>query len=163
MIAVLFLSFPVILLGQSLIIEVNGDANFTNMLAPITEAGNDFPSSLESESSVFVSVLQNNQLDKKKNQNQKWRVFIHKMDMTWNSNLILEARRTGNGSRPNNPGNPNISNGENFQQVTDISSYFFEGRSEIIQIPLALKLAGFSVTMGARDYETNIVLTVYDD
>jgi hypothetical protein len=32
-----------------------------------------------------------------------------------------------------------------------------------MQIPVALQLHGFSVTMGARDFETSLVFTVYDD
>ncbi len=83
--------------------------------------------------------------------------------MNWHDQINLEVRRTGTGTRINNPGNPNIRDGENFQQVSNIPVYFFRGMGEIIQIPLSLKISGFSVTMGAHDFETGFVFTVYDD
>jgi hypothetical protein len=154
---------PFLVNGQQLTVQIEGDVHFNENLLTINEAGNNYPSSLEAQSSVHVSVLHEDQLNRRNNPNEKWRVFIHKQDMEWNGGLFLEARRTGSGSRFNHPGNPNINDGENFQQITNIPVYFFRGRGEIVQIPLALKLSGFSLTMGARDFETSLVFTVYED
>jgi hypothetical protein len=154
---------PFIVNGQQLTVQIEGDVHFNERLLTINEAGNNYPSALEAQSSVQVSVLYENQLNKKKNPNEPWRVFVHKQNMEWNENLSLEVRRTGRGSRLGNPGNPNIQDGDNFQQITNNPTYFFRGRGEIVQIPLALKLSGFSLTMGARDFETSLVFTVYDD
>lgn len=159
----LFFTLPLLAKAQDLMIQTEGDANFSHNLTPISEAGLDYPSSLEAESSILISVIYNNLLDKKNNPNDKWRVHLHKIDMEWNPELSLEARRTGRGFKPNNPGNPNISDGDNFQPVTNIPAYFFRGRGEIVQIPVSLQLRGFSVTMGARDFETSLIFTVYDD
>ncbi len=154
---------PFIVNGQQLSVQIEGDVYFDENLLNIYEAGNNYPSSLEAQSSAQVSVLYEDQLNRMKNPNEKWRVFIHKQDMEWNDGLVMEARRTGRGYRYNRPGSPNINDGENFQHVTNIPVYFFRGMGEIVQIPLALKLSGFSVTMGARDFETSLVFTVYDD
>jgi hypothetical protein len=158
-----FIFFPLLLSGQQLVVQMEGDVYFNENLPAISEAGTDYSVSLETQSTVNISVLYDDQLNKKNNPNEKWRVFLHKQDMEWNNNLVLEARRTGRGSRFNHPGNPNINDGENFQQVTNNPVYFFRGRGEIVQIPLALRLNGFSVTMGAGDFETSIVFTVYDE
>ena len=76
---------------------------------------------------------------------------------------MLEAARTGSGYNPDNNGNPNISDGESFQTITNNPTYFFRGKDQIAYIPFNLRLSGVSVTMGAQNYETNVVLTVYDD
>lgn len=161
--SILLLFAPFLLNAQQLILQVEGDASFNNNLTPIRESGEDYSSSLEAESTLNVSVMFDNQLDSRQNTNEKWRVFIHKLNMEWDNDLVLEARRTGKGSRPNNPGNPRINDGDNFQKITDIPVYFFRGMGEISQIPLTLQLSNFSVTMGARDFETSLVFTVYDD
>lgn len=154
---------PFLVKGQQLTVQIEGDVYFNENLLTINEAGNNYPSALEAQSSVQVSVLYEDQLNKKKNPNEPWRVFVHKQNMEWNENLSLAARRTGSGSRLGNPGNPNIHDGDNFQQITNNPTYFFRGRGEIVQIPLAMELSGFSLTMGARDFETRLVFTVYDD
>lgn len=158
-----FVFFPFLLNGQQLVVQMEGDVYFNENLPAISEAGTDYSNSLETQSTLNISVLYEDQLNKKNNPNEKWRIFLHKQDMEWNRDLVLEARRTGRGSRLNHPGNPNINDGENFQQVTNNPVYFFRGRGEIVQIPLGLRLNGFSLTMGAGDFETSIVFTVYDD
>lgn len=149
--------------GQQLTVQIEQDVQFSEFLQPISEAGTDYSASPQAQASVHVSVIMADELNRGNNKNQKWRVFVHKLDMEWNSVLLLEGRRTGSGMGLNNPGNPNIRDGENFQPVTNNPVYFFRGMGEIVQIPLALKLSGFSVTMGARDFETSLVFTVYDD
>jgi hypothetical protein len=149
--------------GQILKVEVDGEARFTSFQNYTLEAGNDFPSSIESESEVQISMVYNNLLDIRNNPNQKWRLTIQKSDLTWNPALNLEARRTGNGYKRNSSGNPTITDGMTWQVVTNNPVYFFRGRDEIIYIPIKLKVNGYSLTMGASDFETSIVLTVYDD
>jgi hypothetical protein len=154
---------PCMVNSQQLIVQIEGDIQFNENLLTIREAGNDYPATLETHSSVYVSVQYDDQLNKKKNPNEPWRVFVHKQNMEWNENLSLKVRRTGKGSRLGNPGNPNIQNGDVFQDITNNPTYFFRGRGEIVQIPLAFELSGFSLAMGAGDFETSLVFTVYDD
>ncbi len=125
--------------------------------------GLDFPSSIESEPTVNISVLYNDNSNAKANPNQKWRIFINKSDLIWNPSLTVEAIRTGSGKNMIHKVFQLISDGESYQEITDVPSYFFKGRSEIAYIPLQFRISGLSVVLGANSYETNIVLTVYED
>jgi hypothetical protein len=156
------LLIPVLVNGQQIAVQLEGDTNFNNNLIQISEAGDDYSSSILAQFSVYVSVINNDPVNKM-NPNYRWRIFVHKLDMEWHNKLQLETRRAGNGIRPGNPGTIHINDGESFQQITNIPVYFFGGRGEIVQIPVSLKMSGFSVAMGARDFETTLVFTVYDD
>lgn len=151
--------------GQNLQVSITGMANFDSNNFSIGEAGKDFPSSVESGSTVFISVSSANFWDKKDNPNKKWKIYIHKNNLSWNRKLKLKVKRTGKGIKKTHNGNgkPNIQGGNNFQRITNNPTYFIEGKGQVFQIPLNIKLNGFSIIMGAKDYETNIVLTIYDD
>jgi hypothetical protein len=150
-------------MGQGLKVSVEGDANFSGTTYTISEAGENFSASIASESSVYVSVESDDYWDKKNNRNKKWQIFIHKSDLTWDNNIDLEVKRTGKGNNVGNKGNPNIHDGEDFLKISNTSTYFFRGKNEVAFIPIEIKLSGVSLSMGAKDFETNIVLTVYDD
>ncbi|RIH64043.1 hypothetical protein D1164_17075 [Mariniphaga sediminis] len=160
----LLLFVPFWVAGQQLKVEIEGDANFSNSLIPVREAGEDYSSTIEHESSLYISVLYVNYFDYWFNPNKKWSVYVHKSDIEWNSDFTIKARRTGNGSRVNwfAPG-VNIHDGTNYQEISNNPVYFFRGRHGIAYIPLSFQLSGFSVTMGAKDFETSLVFTVYDD
>lgn len=161
----LMILFPIALLskGQQLKVELEGNAVFNNSNFTIGEAGEDFPSGIESESSFYISVLYMDDFNKKKNPNTKWNIKLFKSDLNWNNQLRLEAKRTGNGDKLKNNGNANINDGENYQEITNTSTYFFRGKSEIAYIPISLRISGLSVAMGAETFETNVVFTVYDE
>ncbi|MGM0621986.1 MAG: hypothetical protein ACQETJ_13125 [Bacteroidota bacterium] len=161
---ILLLLFASFVSGQQLKIELEGNVTFDNSNFSVNEAGEDFPSAIESETSFFISVLYtDDNLNRKKNPNTKWNIKVFKTDLNWHNNLKLEARRTGSGQRIGNQGNPNIHDGENNQLITNTSTYFFQGKGEIAYIPANFKLSGFSLTMGASTYETRVVFTVYDE
>ena len=149
--------------GQRLMVELNGEIEFDDTQISIQEAGLDFPSSVESAPGVEISVLYNDNSNSKINPNQKWRIHINKSDMIWNSNLTIEGKRTGNGNNVSSKGSAKINDGESYQEITNVPSYFFRGRGEIANIPMQLRLSGISVVLGANSYETNIVFTVYED
>ncbi|SHF53635.1 hypothetical protein SAMN05444274_106107 [Mariniphaga anaerophila] len=152
------------LAGQQMSVVVNGDAGLSGFLPSLTEAGNDYEPSVESESSLFVSVLYADYFDYVFSPNKKWRVFVHKSDVGWNSDIKLEARRTGSGTRVSwFSSNANIHDGTNYREITNNPSFFFRGKHGISTIPISLKFSGFSVIMGAGDFETTLVFTVYDD
>lgn len=151
---------------QSLRVDITGNASFDNSAYSVTEAGEDFPSSIESETSLYMSVLYNTSWwgyvfypDK------QWRIFVHKSDINWDSDLTLSAQRTGTGSIVNSWwAQPLfIRDGTNYQNITNNPVYFFRGRHGITNIPVEFRLSGASLTMGARQFETSIVFTVYDD
>lgn len=159
-----FMIFAIGAAGQQLKIELEGSANFDNSNFSVSEAGEDFPSSIESETSFFISVLYtDDNLNRNKNPNTKWNIKVFKTDLNWHNDLTLEAIRTGNGQRIGNQGNPNIHDGEINQLITNTPTYFFQGKGEIVHIPVSFSLSGFSLTMGATAYETRVVFTVYDE
>lgn len=149
--------------GQQLKVELEGSAVFNNSNFTIGEAGEDFPSGIETESSFFISVLYTDNLNKKKNPNTKWNIKVFKSDLNWDNKLKLEMKRTGRGDRLGNSGNPNIHDGENYQEISNTSTYFFRGMHEVVYIPVTLRLSGLSVAMGAETFETRVVFTVYDE
>lgn len=161
-IILIILSFSTGVFCQPISIEIENNARFENPNYMINEAGLDFPS-IESESTVQISVTFSNYWDKKDNPNGKWRINVHKSDIQWNQDILLQIKRTGDGYKAKNDKNGNIKDGDDYQIITDAPSYFFQGKDEITYIPLLLKVDGLSVTMGALDFETNIILTVYDD
>uniref|UniRef100_UPI003216CFF0 hypothetical protein n=1 Tax=uncultured Draconibacterium sp. TaxID=1573823 RepID=UPI003216CFF0 len=147
--------------AQQLQLEVNGSANFENSVFEIREAGLDFSSALEVQSSIFLTLHQGGGFTKKNNPNKKWRIAIFKQD-DWNDDLKLEVKRTGKGNNIGNNGKPNVHGGENYQVVRNTETWFFEGKGEIRDIPLRIKLSGVSLKMGAGSHNSRIVFTVYD-
>ena len=158
----LFLFVTFAAFSQNMEIEVNGNITFDNSMFTITEAGNDFPASVENTNSVYVSLLYSSFWDKIFSPNRKWRINIQKADLIWDPNLTLEIIRSGDGVRPWR-GGINIHDGISYQTITNTPTYFFRGKNEVNTVPLDFKLSGVSVTMGATNFETNILLTVYDD
>ncbi|MCY1720291.1 hypothetical protein OU798_08045 [Prolixibacteraceae bacterium Z1-6] len=147
--------------GQQLQLEISGSANFDNAMFTVKEAGLDFASVLENESSVLLTLFQSDDITKKNNPNSKWRIAIYKQD-DWSDDLLLEVKRAGSGKNIGNNGKTNIHGGENYQVIRKTEGLFFEGMGEIRDIPLNLKLSGFSVTMGAGSHNSRIVFTVYE-
>ena len=62
--SILFLLLLNVAWGQELKVTIEGNATFNNSQFSIREAGEDFHSSIESESSLYISVLYSNYWDK---------------------------------------------------------------------------------------------------
>lgn len=153
-----------IICGQNINLTVTGNANFDNAVYTIGEAGEDFPSSVSTESSAYISVEYVNIMDAIFGTDVKWRIFINKSDISWNPDLSLEIKRTGNGTKTSWFGpSPTVNHGTNYQTITNNPVYFFRGRYGISDIPLGFRLRGASLSMGASQFETTITFTVYDD
>lgn len=150
--------------AQNINVTVTGNVNFSNSGYSITEAGNDFPTLSASSSAAYISINYTNTLDLIFGADVKWRIFISKSDNFWHQNLNLEIKRTGNGSKASWFGpSPTINHGTTFQTITNNPVYFFRGRYGISNIPLAFQLSGASLSMGANEFDTTIVFTIYDD
>lgn len=150
--------------AQSMEMEVTGTATFDQNSFAIIEAGNDFSSSIEIDSDLLLTIKSGDEWDERNNPNRKWKIEVRREDISWSDAINLEIVRSGNGYWKNNKGNSgHINNGTNFQSVGNNSSYFFGGKGLISDIPIQLRLSGFSIVNGANDYETNVILTIYDD
>jgi len=162
----LILFFPIYSFCQTMSVSSSGMVTFGDSQFSITEAGEDFASSVESESDLFLDIGYLN-FDFwwlfTGNPNTKWRVDVHKVDGNWNPDITLKAKRTGTGVLAwNERKKLNISGGESYQSITNNSTFFFQGRGGIDDIPFKFMLSGFSLTMGAQTFNTNIVFTIVD-
>lgn len=152
------------LTAQVLNVSVSGRANFNSSLYTINDAGEDFPSSVSDESSVSISLSYIGFWDGIFGADVKWRVLVSKSDMNWPTNLLLTIARNGDGVKDAIWGSrPLIYNGLAYQTISNNPTYFFSGRYGIRDIPLKLKLSGASLTMGAKQFDTSIMFTVYEE
>ena len=156
-----FLLLGLLASAQQMEVRVDGAVSFDGATFAVTEAGEDFAFGVESESSLWISVDTNDYWDKKVNPNRKWWVEVVREDLTWNDDVRLEIVRTGDGYGQKN--NHKVYDGTTYQYIGENSWYFFRGRGIIYDIPIQLRLSGLSVTQGAQDFETNVILTIYDD
>lgn len=164
----IILSIIIVSLGfsisaQNLQVDVTGDAIFDSSNFSVSEAGEDYSSSSNMEKSIFLTIRLSDSWSGKSNPKVSWTVSIHKSDLIWDTNLTLTTKRNGDGENLNSKGKVKIYDGTSYQSISNNPIYFFSGESEVANIPLKLKLNGLSIVMGARDFETNIMLTVYDD
>lgn len=150
--------------GQNIDLSVTGNLNFDNSTYSISEAGEDFASSLSPESSAYISINYIDFLDLIFGSDIKWRIFVSKSDILWHQNLTLEIKRNGKGNKASWLGpSPTINHGTGYQTITNNPVYFFRGRYGSTDIPLGFRINGASLSMGASQFETTITFTIYDD
>lgn len=162
-IAVIFLIYTPNISAQELTVEIEGSVTFEISAFSITEAGEDYSSEFLSESSLFLSIYQTDELNRSSNSNYKWSAKVYRSDINWDPNLNLQLKRDGNGFSDKNRGNTNLHDGETYQAISLTESHFVRGRGEIRTIPVSFKLDGVSLLMGAQQFETSVVFTIYDD
>nr|WP_319270712.1 hypothetical protein [uncultured Draconibacterium sp.] len=146
--------------AQLLQLSLNGMATFNETQLMVDEAGEDINATIESNSSVYLSVYSYYFWEML---NGKWQIYVHKRDVTWNDEIILELRREGKGRKWLSNGTPNIHDGSSYFRLTNNPTYFFRGRGLVLDIPMGFRLSNVSLTMGANDFETDVVFTIYDD
>ncbi len=124
----------------------------------ITEAGLDFQGTYTSGTNqVEIDIFQQNFFANLLS-NYLWRVDIQLIPIDWNSNLTLEARRSGNGI----PFfiNGTISGGTSFFQLSTANQVFFQGRRSRYNVPVQYRSSGVSVLLPAKTYTTTVLYTV---
>ncbi len=139
-------------------ISANGQWDYTVSNLDITEAGTDFQGTYSSAASqVTIDVFQDNfWLNLLLAYN--WQVSVRMTQIDWNPNLILSARRTGNG----NPFffNGPISGGTSYLQLSTANQNFFNGQRSRYDIPIQYRISGISVLLPAKTYTATVVYTV---
>jgi len=83
-----------------------------------------------------------------------WVVQVQKIDIQWHPDLQLYIKRNGF--------LPNVSNGEIWQEVSDIPLDFFNGTGETDDIFVQYSFRNVSVLMDAGEYSTQILFTLVD-
>ncbi len=89
-----------------------------------------------------------------------WRIDVKKTDSTWNANIHLYIKRTGNGT-----GAGPFSGGLVYQELTDIDAELFSGTGASNNVPLQFKLGGSYASNGVSTgvYTTTITYTITDN
>jgi hypothetical protein len=159
LVKILVVLLPVLMGGMSAVgqvdITLSGSWNYNIASSALLEAGNDF--STTTYQSATNQVLLNITNSPKPNRNFVWRIDVRKSDISWNANLILSARRTGN-SIPLSGGS--ITGGLAFQAITNSNQTFFSGRKSVSDIPIQYQITGASVLIPAQTFSTTIIYTV---
>lgn len=141
-------------------ISVTGNPVFPSTVFDVTEAGNDFVSSVVSTDGSLISI-DNTETNLHRNGKFNWSVSVNKSDINWNPTLGIQVRRSGDGTEGSNSNN-SITGGTNFQSVSDIPSTFFEGTAARDNVPIEYQISNISVLIPADNYETTVYFTVYE-
>ncbi|MFY1048393.1 hypothetical protein [Chryseobacterium sp. GP-SGM7] len=152
---ILYILFSNNLFAQSLTLAGN---NWVVTIPSITEAGTDYAGTYESSSNQIlmnasVPLLLGNA-----------KVSVrYEPNPIWNSNLVLHARRTGNGSTICVL--CTITGGTAYQTVTTTDLELFRitavlALASYSNIPIQLQLTGVSVTIPAANYNSRIIFTI---
>lgn len=152
--------FPFLGNAQMFQLTLTGVATFNESRLMVDEAGEDIGRNIRSNSSVYLSVNSYYFWEMK---NRKWQIYVQKRDVEWNNAISLELRRKGKGRKAFGNGKPSVQDGYSYFKLTNNPTYFFSGRGLVLDIPLNLRLKNLSLTMGANDFETDVVFTIYDD
>ena len=133
-------------------------SNWSPLVIPITEAGNNYSSVYESSRNQIllnasVPLLLGNGVVSVR----------YEANTLWNNNLNLAIRRTGNGSTICLL--CSISGGTAYQPITTINTELFRigavlALASYSSIPVQLRLSGVSVLLPAANYNARVVFTI---
>lgn len=136
-----------------------GGSNWTVTIPSITEAGTNYAGTYESATDQILLaasvplVLGNGKIS-----------MHYQANPTWNSNLILQAKRTGNGTTT--CVGCTITGGTAYTTIplsTDVELFRINAiltLASYSNIPVQLELSGISVTIPATTYNSLIVFTI---
>ena len=121
----------------------------------MTEAGNDFPASLnELQPNTFINVTHSTN-------NYNYAVYVNLTEQVGTTRL--QVFRAGNGTRPAGGGGAGqISGGTNPIELTTLSQLFFSGSRDRVNIPLQFSLRSLSVVNPAGTLIYSVVFTVVE-
>lgn len=150
----LFISLP---LKSQRTLTVGG-SNWAPTIPSITEAGSNYSGIYESTSS---QILLNASIPLLLASGKV--TMRYEANPTWNSSLILQARRTGTGTTTCVA--RSISGGTSYITIPTTDVDFFQIQAVVAlasysNIPVQLQLSGVSVTIPATSYNSRIVFTV---
>ena len=151
------------LTGQEFNLEVPTDWSFEISSSDILIAGEDFSGRYDSPTQQTIGSISGNRPwwdpNHPAHQNQclnrnrcDWTVQIHKVNLNWHPNLKLFVKRNGF--------LPNVNNGTNWQEISDIPLEFFNGTGNTDQIFVQYSFREVSVLMDADEYTAQVIYTV---
>jgi len=134
-------------------IGVTGGCNLTvASLNLIGGAGTNLKGSYESESGVTAINITGTT-----GNDDVWKVQVRKSGTLWPSGVMLQLRRTGEGT-----GAGVISGGTAYVSIGASDADFFDGSGDKAGIPVQYKISGMSLAVPPGAYSATIVYTVVD-
>ncbi|WP_297099464.1 hypothetical protein [uncultured Draconibacterium sp.] len=146
--------------AQGLQLSLTGMVTFNEVQINVSDPGEDIEAVITANSGVQLSVESLNYWEQK---NEKWRIYVHKTNVEWADDIKLEVRRQGDGDKLNKKGGGNVHDGSTFAEIKDNPTYFFRGMGLISNIPLDFRINELSLSLGANEFEADVVFTIYDD
>lgn len=152
----IFITFLVIsntMFSQGFInITVDG-SSWMKTFAPsdISEAGNDYQTSFESNSNQTLLTINPN------NRNRLVHVYVTRSNDNWHNDLIIKVKRTSSGT---NMTNAIINGGLFYHTISDLNTEFFTSEGYPTDVPLQYEITGISVVLPVQSYSTTITYTV---
>lgn len=154
---IIFLAFSTTLLSQDFTFTVAG--NWMNTISPsdIIEAGNDYPTSYESNTNqTLLSITPTSN-------GKTLYVYVTRSDIKWHNDLILQIKRNTSGN------NSSVSGDTMYQVITNASppsntpsplATLFTCKGAVTSMNLQYKITGISVLLPVDSYSTTITYTV---
>lgn len=142
-----------------------GGSDWSVPIVPITEAGLDYTGIYESVSNqVLISATIPGLLGLFRTET----IQVHYEENTlWNTDLILNIRRTTSGGGGGVCIGCSVSGGTTYQPITKITTAFFDlsipiglGTKTFTNIPIQFNLSGVSVKIPVDNYNAKIVFTI---
>lgn len=150
-ILIAFLAISNIAVSQNVSISVSGNWAKTIAATDISEAGNDYPTSYESNTNQTLLSLNPNSQGKGIN------VYVTRSDIKWHNDLILQIRHTSTGN------NNSVDSGFLYETITNGQSSitpFFTCKGAVSSMTLQYRITGISVLLPVDIYSTTITYTV---
>lgn len=149
--------------AQEFALEAPTDWNYEIDPSDILIAGEDFTGRYDSPAEQTIGSIEGGEpfwdpnhpahQNQCLNQNRcDWTVQIHKVDLNWHPDLKLFVKRNGF--------LPNVTNGNSWQEITNIPLDFFNGTGITDQIFLQYSFREVTVLMDADEYTTQVIFTV---
>ena len=108
--------------------------------------------------STYTSEIKQTKIRIRRARNKFWEVSISMSpNADWPADFHLYARRTKDGT-----GDGYVQGGEDFQEVTLIDNYFFDGFLNRRRIWVQYRLTGVSIKIPSGTYSTTITYTVIE-
>lgn len=147
------------------IFDVTG-ADWTQTIAAsaIVEAGLDYNQSSRTSTATHTQISYYNiwGLFFAGPRNFSMTMEVSKNDISWDNQIALWVRRTGDGTQPGTPCTSGgfVSGGTYWQQVTNTATSFFTGQCRRSNVPIQLEMRNISVVVPTGTKSTTIVYTV---
>ncbi len=86
----------------------------------------------------------------------RWQLKVRRTAINWPDDVVLEIRRTSDGTDSGTP----PTGGETYIEITTWDTILFSGEGNRSDIDLQFRMRGISVELGIKDYFTEITYTV---